>query len=341
MNQKQETVATQSNSYTGPLLEVKNLNVEFASERGSIRAVRAVNLTLNAGEVVAVLGESGSGKSVTSRAIMGLVPSPPGTVTGSIILDGEEIAGASDQQLENIRGKRISMVFQDSLDSLNPAYTVGSQIVEIFRVRLGYRSGQAHDEAVRLMEAVGIPDGARRLKDYPHQFSGGMRQRVCIAMAIALEPRLLIADEPTTALDVTVQAGILRLLAGLQKSAGRAMLFVTHDLSVAQLIADRVIVMYAGQVVEEGPVSEIVSAPSHPYTRALLGSQPGFVDDWRKLKPIGGSPPEKVQESHGCAFAARCPVVQPECVVEDPPLVEVALQTSRCFFAEEVHSGAR
>jgi peptide/nickel transport system ATP-binding protein/oligopeptide transport system ATP-binding protein len=324
-----------------PLLEVHGLSVDFQSERGSIHAVRDVDLTLHPGEVLGVLGESGSGKSVTSRAIMGLVASPPGVVTGSIVFEGKELAGADDRHLESVRGKRMAMVFQDSLDSLNPAYTVGSQLTEIFRVRAGRSSKQARAEAVRLMEAVGIPNGADRMHDYPHQFSGGMRQRICIAMAIALEPRLLIADEPTTALDVTVQLGILRLLAGLQRSAGMAMIFVTHDVSVARLIADRVVVMYAGQVVEEGPVDDLVTAPAHPYTRALLHSQPGYVDDWHLLRPIGGSPPERVKDTHGCPFAPRCGVAQPECFTQDPPMLTVAAQHSRCFFAEDVHHGTR
>lgn len=323
------------------LLRVENLSVDFQSERGHIYAVRSLNFTLRAGEVLAVLGESGSGKSVTSRALMGLVPSPPGRVTGSIVFEGHEIAGADERHLENVRGKGIAMVFQDSLDSLNPVYTVGSQLTEILRVRAKSSSKAAQAEAVRLMSEVGIPNGAERLHDYPHQFSGGMRQRICIAMGIALKPRLLIADEPTTALDVTVQAGILRLLAGLRKSARMAMIFVTHDISVAQLIADRVMVMYAGQVVEEGPVGDLVAASAHPYTRALLMSQPGLVDNWRKLKPIGGSPPENVRKLHGCPFAPRCPIAQPECIASDPPYVTVGQQRSRCFFAEDVHSGPR
>jgi oligopeptide/dipeptide ABC transporter ATP-binding protein len=336
-----EPAITTDGAATAGLLQVRNLSVVFASERGEIHAVRNVDLNLKAGEVLGVLGESGSGKSVTARALMGLVPTPPGRVTGSIVFDGRETVGLRDRDLQDIRGKGMAMVFQDSLDSLNPAYTVGSQITEILRVRLGASAQDARAEAVRLIGEVGIPNGAARLRDYPHQFSGGMRQRICIAMAIALRPRLLLADEPTTALDVTVQASILKLLAGLQKSGDMAMIFVTHDLSVAQLIADRVVVMYAGQVVEEGPAADLVTAPAHPYTRALLRSQPGFVDDWRNLEPIGGSPPEKVELTRGCPFAPRCPVAEARCLVEDPPVLTIGRQNSRCFFAREVHDGSR
>lgn len=325
-----------------PLLRVRDLNVEFQSERGRVGAVRDSSFDVYPGEAVAVLGESGSGKSVTSRAIMGLLPEPPASVTGSILFDGVELVGASERRLRDFRGRGVGMVFQDSLDALNPAFTVGSQLTEIFRVRMGASRRESTARATELMEAVGIPNGAERLRDYPHQFSGGMRQRICIAMAIALQPKLLIADEPTTALDVTVQAGILRLLSELQRSIGMSMIFITHDISVARLVADRIIVMYAGRIMEAGAADEVSTRPANPYTRALLLSQPGAVDNWRKLRPIGGSPPDKAAGSIGCPFVSRCPVTEAVCRTDYPPFERVsATHRSLCHFASEVQHGER
>jgi peptide/nickel transport system ATP-binding protein/oligopeptide transport system ATP-binding protein len=272
------------------LLEVRGLNVEFLTDSGApVHAVRGVDFDVDAGQTLAILGESGSGKSVTSKALMGLVDFP-GIVSGSATFDGRELIGLPDRELRRVRGRGIGMVFQDSLDSLNPVYTVGSQLVEALRVRMGLTRQRARARAVELMTEVGIVDAERRFSSYPHQFSGGMRQRICIALAVALEPRLLIADEPTTALDVTVQAGIIRLLKRLQTETNMGMVFVTHDLAVARMIATHVIVMFDGLVVERGAIDEVFAAPDHPYTRGLLASHPGAATSWRELRSIAGDP---------------------------------------------------
>ncbi|SFZ84617.1 oligopeptide transport system ATP-binding protein [Devosia enhydra] len=315
-----------------PLLEIAGLKVQF----GQTKAVRGIDLSVMPGEAVAVLGESGSGKSVTGKAIMGLI-NRPGRVEGTVAFEGRNLVGRSERDLAAIRGPGIAMVFQDSLDALNPVYSVGNQIMEILTVRLGWDRGRAREEAIRLMEQVGIKEAETRLGDYPHQFSGGMRQRICIAMAIALKPRLLIADEPTTALDVTVQAGILRLINALRQESGMALLFVTHDLAVARQVATSLVVMYAGRVVERGKIDEIFARPSHPYTRALLASNPGAVAHWSQLQPIAGNPPDKATKVTGCAFAPRCPRAEPRCRAEAPELRDVMPgRQSRCHFAEEV-----
>lgn len=315
-----------------PLLDISDLKVRF----GKTRAVRGIDLTVMPGEAVAVLGESGSGKSVTGKAIMGLI-NPPGRVEGSVAFEGRNLVGCNERDLAAIRGPGIAMVFQDSLDALNPVYSVGNQITEILMVRLGWDRRRARQEAIRLMEQVGIKEPETRLADYPHQFSGGMRQRICIAMAIALKPRLLIADEPTTALDVTVQAGILKLINTLRQESGMALLFVTHDLAVARQVATSLVVMYAGRVVERGQIDEIFARPSHPYTQALLASNPGAVTHWSQLQPIVGNPPDKAAQFTGCAFAPRCPRAQARCVTDAPELRNVMPgRQSRCHFAEEV-----
>jgi oligopeptide/dipeptide ABC transporter ATP-binding protein len=337
------TAATSGDAASGsatlerPLLRVRDLRVDFGTSTGlPRRAVRGVNLTLEAGSTLAIVGESGSGKTVTGRALIGLVD-PPGRVSGSIRFDGQELVGASDGDLRVIRGTGIGMVFQDSLDSLNPVFSVGSQLSEIFRVRLGRSRTEAREEAAQLMEMVGIVNGSERLGDYPHQFSGGMRQRICIAMAMAMRPRLLIADEPTTALDVTVQAGILRLLRELQQDTGMALIFVTHDLAVARVVAHRLAVMYAGQVVEEGPIEEIYHHPAHPYTRALLASEPDAARTWSDLHPIPGNPPESDVVISGCSFHPRCSMAQDVCRTDVPALRPIrGAQVSRCHLAESV-----
>ncbi|HEU5027323.1 MAG TPA: ABC transporter ATP-binding protein [Spirillospora sp.] len=323
-------------SGSAPLLEVRDLRVDFATDRGVVAAVRGVDFTLAAGQSLAILGESGSGKSVTGRALLGLVD-PPGRVRGAIEFGGEDIVGWDEARLNEVRGLGVSMVFQDSLDSLNPVFSVGSQVTELLRVRLGLDRQAARERAVSLMRQVGIPAAAERMRDYPHQFSGGMRQRMCIALAIALRPRILIADEPTTALDVTVQAGILRLIRRLQRETRMALIFVTHDLSVARLVATEVAVMYAGRIVERGRIDDIYRRPAHPYTRALLASQPETARGWADLHPVAGSPPDKADLVPGCAFHPRCPLATDRCTTEEPELrVLDGERRSRCHFAEEV-----
>ncbi|HTJ56465.1 MAG TPA: ABC transporter ATP-binding protein [Devosiaceae bacterium] len=323
---------TVSSSAREPLLAIRDLRVEF----GPVQAVRGIDLAVKAGESVAILGESGSGKSVTGKAIMGLI-NPPGVVRGSVRFAGSELVGRSEAELRPVRGPGLAMVFQDSLDALNPVFSVGEQIIEILTVRLRRQRGKARAEAIALMEQVGIPNAEKRLCDYPHQFSGGMRQRICIAMAIALKPRLLIADEPTTALDVTVQAGILKLINELQRETGMALLFVTHDLAVAREVAEHLVVMYAGRIVEQGPIDELFARPAHPYTRALLSSNPGSVRHWSDLQPITGNPPDKTTVYKGCAFAPRCPRAVAQCVEVPPGLRTIAEgRDARCHFAEEV-----
>jgi oligopeptide transport system ATP-binding protein len=323
-----------------PLLRIEELTVRFPAPGGDVLAVRDVSLDVRPGEGVAILGESGSGKSVTSRAVLGLVDAPPAIISGSIVFDGEDIIVATPRRLRDIRGRGIAMVFQDALDGLNPVFSIGAQLTEVLRVRLGRSSAQARDEAIALMGAVGIPQAAERFGRYPHQFSGGMRQRICIALAIALHPRLLIADEPTTALDRTVQAGILRLLLQLQRESGMALILVTHDLDVARSVASRLVVMYAGQIVEEGPVESLFTCAAHPYTKALLASRPAAVAHWTELRPIAGAPPSKVRAPQGCAFAPRCPMVKARCRDDAPELLPVDPgHASRCHFRAEVARG--
>jgi peptide/nickel transport system ATP-binding protein/oligopeptide transport system ATP-binding protein len=336
MSMAMATARPAAQTDSAALLEVRDLVVQFPGLAGTVTAVRGVNLTLRAGDSVAVLGESGSGKSVTSRAILGLIESPPAELSGSIRFEGQEILGKSDAELRDIRGAGVAMVFQDSLDSLNPVYTIGAQLTELLRVRLNYSRAEARAEALSLMSQVGIPAPEERIDDYPHQFSGGMRQRICIALAIALRPRLLLADEPTTALDVTVQAGILKLIRRLQAERSMALIFVTHDLAVARAVADRLVVMYAGEVVEEGSIEAVFAKPAHPYSRALLNSHPSAVAHWSLLRPIAGSPPDKSETISGCAFHTRCPRARERCASDKPPLYPVSKdRASRCHYWQE------
>lgn len=267
------------------LLEISNLNVTFETRFRSVTAVHDVSLSVAQGESVALVGASGSGKTVLGRSILGLVDEP-GVVRGSILFDGKQIVGRGEDDFREIRGVGVAMVFQDALDGLNPVYSVGSQLSEILTVRLGYQRGRARERAIELMRQVGIRDPEGRYNDYPHQFSGGMRQRICIALAVGMQPKLLIADEPTTALDVTVQAGILRLIKKLQTETGMGLIFVTHDLAVAREVSDRMVVMYNGRIVEEGSTEDVFTNPQHPYTRALLSAHPARARSWRDLEPI-------------------------------------------------------
>jgi peptide/nickel transport system ATP-binding protein/oligopeptide transport system ATP-binding protein len=302
------------------LLDVDDLHVTFVTEDGLVNAVDGVSFTLDRGEVVAIVGESGSGKSVTAMTLMGLTRSPNSRFTGSAKLRDEELVTASEQQLEKIRGKEIAMIFQDPISSLSPVQRIGDQIVEQIRAHEKISKSEAMDRSVDLMERVGIPRARDRARAYPHEFSGGMRQRAMIAMALSLSPSVLIADEPTTALDVTIQAQILREISQLSDASDSGIIFVTHDLGVVADIADRVIVMYAGRVVEQGTLDQIFYDPQHPYTWGLLGSITRVDrDPPRRLPAIPGQPPSLVNAPQGCHFRPRCPHAFDQCV-EIPPL---------------------
>ena len=307
------------------LLEVQNLKTRFHTPEGTVYAVNGVSFHLKEGETLAVVGESGCGKSVTMLSILGLIPIPPGKIlSGSALYLGNDLLQMSDEELEDVRGKEISMIFQDPMTSLNPVLTIGRQITESLRTHLGMDHKQATKRAIGLLEAVGIPGAASRLGDYPHQFSGGMRQRVMIAMALACQPQMLIADEPTTALDVTIQAQILELAIQLRDQFGMSMIWITHDLGVVAGLADRVVVMYAGYIVEEGDVITIFENPRHPYTMALLAALPR-VDRHRehRLKSIPGAPPNLLVEQRGCPFAPRCEYACERCWEENPALTPI------------------
>jgi peptide/nickel transport system ATP-binding protein/oligopeptide transport system ATP-binding protein len=295
-------------SAPAPLLDVRDLAVSFTTEEGAVQAADGVSFELRAGEVLAVVGESGSGKSVTATTLMGLTRGPNATISGAATFEGTELVSAGDEELRRIRGNRMSMIFQDPLSSLDPVYRVVDQIVEQIQAHRDTGDDVARRQAIELLDAVGIPDAAARAGSYPHEFSGGMRQRVMIAMALSLEPSLLIADEPTTALDVTIQAQIVELLRELNRSRGLAVLLITHDIGVVAEIADRVAVMYAGRIVEQGTAEEIFYAPQHPYTWGLLGSLTR-IDRPRpkRLPQIPGMPPSLISPPQGCHFRPRCP----------------------------------
>ncbi|MGH8885409.1 MAG: ABC transporter ATP-binding protein [Egibacteraceae bacterium] len=326
----------------GHLLEVEDLHVEFRTHRGVVRAVNGISYTLDKCETLAILGESGSGKSVSAQAVMGIIDSPPGFVTqGAVRFQGRDLLRVQERERRAIRGQRIAMVFQDALTALNPVFPVGWQIGEMFRVHRGASRREARRKAIELMERVRIPSAAQRVSDYPHQFSGGMRQRVMIAMALALDPDILIADEPTTALDVTVQAQVMELLAELQAETGMGLILITHDLGVVAGVADRVAVMYAGRIVETGPVRVIYHNPAHPYTQGLMASIPRLDQKGGRLNPISGSPPNLMRIPSGCPFHPRCPYARAVCVTDQPPLHEVEPgRRSACHFFSEVLDGA-
>jgi peptide/nickel transport system ATP-binding protein/oligopeptide transport system ATP-binding protein len=303
------------------LLEVRGLRTHFHTDRGLFRAVDGIDFSVGRGRTVGLVGESGCGKSVTSLSVMGLVASPPGQVEADAILfEGRDVLGLSPDERRRLRGGKMSMIFQEPMTSLNPVHTIGQQIVEAILAHTQLSPQAAKARAVEMLELVRIPSAKQRVDDYPHLLSGGMRQRVMIAMALSCEPALLIADEPTTALDVTIQAQILDLLQDLQRRLGMAMLIITHDLGVIAEIADEVVVMYAGKIVESAPVDALFADPQHPYTIGLLGSIPRIEVDRERLSTIEGSVPSPNNQPKGCRFAPRCPFADPRCHVEPPPL---------------------
>jgi oligopeptide transport system ATP-binding protein len=333
--------AAEAATDTDLLLEVDHLSVEFRTDHGVVRAVRDVSWHVRRGETLAILGESGSGKSVSAQTIMGLLESPPAKVTsGTIRFDGRDLLTMRPAEQRAIRGEQISMVFQDALSALNPVFTVGAQIAEMFQVHRGMPKREAMTKAAELLDRVRIPNARNRVHDYPHHFSGGMRQRVMIAMALALDPDVVIADEPTTALDVTVQAQIMDLLIDLQRENGMSIVLITHDLGVVAETADRVAVMYAGSIVETGAIDTVFARPAHPYTVGLMNSIPRLDAVGGRLSPIGGSPPNLAHIPPGCSFHPRCPRAERICSVEEPALREVRPDRhSACHFAEEVVGG--
>jgi len=305
----------------GELLEVSGLRTVFDTDAGIAPAVDGIDFSINEGETVGIVGESGCGKSVTALSILRLIPSPPGRIdAGSIRFEGRDLLSLDEESMRRVRGNDVAMIFQEPMTSLNPVFTVGSQIAEPLRLHRGLSKRDAKAEAVRLLERVEIPDPARRVHDYPHQLSGGMRQRVMIAMALSCNPRLLIADEPTTALDVTIQAQILELLDSLKRDTGMAVLLITHDLGVIAEHADRVLVMYAGRIVEQGRVGDVLARPIHPYTQGLLASQPGFARPGSRLSTIRGMVPALTRLPAGCRFRDRCDFAEPTCGQRDPAL---------------------
>ncbi len=319
---------------TRPVLEVNNLHVEFDTYGGTVQAVRGVDFAVEAGHTLAIVGESGCGKSVSVQAMMGLIPMPPGRITqGSALLRGVEILGRKSIEGREVRGAEIGMIFQDPMSSLNPTMTIGDQIAEPLIVHRGYRPRQAMARAIELLELVRIPEAAKRAKQYPFEFSGGMLQRAMIAMAISCKPSVLIADEPTTALDVTIQAQILDLLRDLQRETGMALILITHDLGVVARMADEVAVMYAGRIVEAGSVDDVFYRSAHPYTVGLKAAMPtNDPEHQHVLRPIDGSPPDLFAPPPGCAYAARCPHCMQVCEGQSSDLIAVAeAHVSRCW----------
>jgi oligopeptide/dipeptide ABC transporter ATP-binding protein len=305
---------------TGALLQVSDLHVEIATRRGTVHAVDGVSLEVPSGEAVGLVGESGSGKSMTLRAILGLLPPEAKVTSGEVLLDGTNLVHLGNAELNQIRGPKIAMIFQEPMSALNPVMRVGRQIAEAPQVHLGMNRAQAAERALELMRRVGIPDPERRFRSFPHEFSGGMRQRVMIAIALSCEPSLILCDEPTTALDVTIQDQILRLLARLCRESGVSLVFVTHDLPVVAQVCQRVAVMYGGQLVERGAVRDVLLDPRHPYTRGLVRSAPDFDYVQDSLVPIPGAPPSLITPPPGCRFHPRCEFAEEDCRVSETPL---------------------
>ncbi|MGR6898820.1 ABC transporter ATP-binding protein [Rummeliibacillus sp. TYF-LIM-RU47] len=324
------------------LLQVKGLETTFFTEDGAIPAVDNIDFSLREGEILGIVGESGCGKSVTSLSIMGLVPSPPGKVTnGEILLEGTDLAKFSDKEMRKIRGKEVAMIFQEPMTSLNPLFTIGNQLTEAILIHnKKWSKKKAEERAIEMMKLVGLPRSEELLKEYPHQLSGGMRQRVMIAMALVCDPKILIADEPTTALDVTIQAQILQLMRDLNKRLNTAVMLITHDLGVVAETCERVVVMYSGQIVEEGPVDLIFKDPQHPYTKGLIQSVPDMRFKKDRLYSIRGNVPKPGSIKQGCRFAARCEWAHERCLQENPPLYQTGEHhKTRCFLVsgKEAH----
>ena len=319
-----------------PLLELRNLSTHYVSAQGTrvVRAVDDVSFSINAGETLGIVGESGSGKSTLALTILRVLPPAARIVSGEMLLDGEDLVRKSDAEMRQIRGKRIAMILQDPMASLNPLFTVGDQVAEPIRVHEGAARSSAWKRAIALLKSVRIASPDTRVKQYPHEMSGGMRQRIVGAVGISCEPRLLIADEPTTSLDLTIQAQYLSLLRDLQREHGLALIFITHNLGIVAKMCDQLAVMYAGRMVESGPVSRIFNHPAHPYTEALLNSIPRMGDNRKRLTAIDGQPPNLMSLPRGCAFAPRCPQAFDRCRVEAPPAIDVGGgQTARCWLS--------
>ena len=318
------------------LLEIEDLRVTFNTRHGQVTALDSVSLRVNAGETLGIVGESGCGKSITALAVMGLIPMPPGRIAGgSIRLAGEDLVGASDARLRRLRGADVAMIFQEPMTSLNPVFTVGDQIAEAIMLHQKVSPDQAFRDAVALLDRVGIPSPDTRARDYPHQLSGGMRQRVMIAMAVSCRPKVLIADEPTTALDVTVQAQIFDLLNEIQRDFGAAIVLITHDMGAISEMADRVAVMYAGRVIEEAGADDVLDAPQHPYTRGLIDCIPALGREDHALREIPGVVPPLHKLGAGCAFADRCDHAQARCLREKPVLLNHGHHPAACHAVEE------
>jgi peptide/nickel transport system ATP-binding protein len=314
-----------------PLLEVRNLRVEFPTRRGTLLAIDDVSFSIAPGEILGVVGESGAGKSLTGAAIIGLLDAPGRIAGGEIRFDGRRIDNLPYDEMRKVRGRHIGAIFQDPLTSLNPLYTVGRQIIETIQSHLPVSAEEARQRAIKLLQETGIPAAEQRIDQYPHQFSGGMRQRVVIALALAAEPRLIVADEPTTALDVSIQAQIISLLKRLCREHGAAVMLVTHDMGVIAETCDRVAVMYAGRIAEIGPVHDVIHSPAHPYTAGLMGSIPAMDEDRARLLQIDGAMPRLTAIPKGCAFNPRCPQVFDRCRVERPDLMPAGATRAACW----------
>jgi len=327
----------------GNLLEVSDLRTYFHTDDGLVKAVDGISFSLKRGETLGIVGESGSGKSVTNLSILRLIQSPPGEiVSGKVVFTGQDILRLTEAEVRKIRGRRIAIIFQDPMTSLNPFLKISRQLMEMTQLHLGHSKAEAYEHAIKMLETVGIPEARRRVDDYPHQFSGGMRQRVMIAMALSCKPELLIADEPSTALDVTIQAQILELIKKLKDETGTSVILITHDLGVVAGMTDHVVVMYAGKLFEQAPTDELFALPGNPYTKGLLRSVPDPSSEQGKLYQIPGQPPDLARLPPGCPFAPRCERAEEICTREYPPLVELnATHHSLCHFAKEVYEESR